>query len=507
MQLHQRFGQQWIPKQLVWNYSSLNAAISVVSTFFVGVFWIAVTKNNMSKLHVVTPGDVIGRDAERESILAFVDACERNVRGGTMYICGSPGVGKTLSVRNVLETWGSDHVRSKRSSLRGYSYINVIGLRDPCKVFSMIEDMLKGSLFVSKIRKAKGKTAEDSGETFAHVVDCVDSVVQSARDYCKEKTTCVLVVDEIDYLCPSLSAATRGGASKTSAAAKRQFELVSALFNLPRRLVGTNCALIIVGIANSIDLSTKLSAMSSNCRATRGREPLIDQTLIFRPYTASELKAIVNEVTNNALDPVAVEVCSRKVAALHGDCRKVIDLCKQAKSKKIRNEASSGSGGPDSAATVRDLMAVMETAYKSQGESSSTLRALPQQQLLVLVAACRHANKHPERTEFQITDLRTALATLVRELNIPAAAVGQMTSLMEHVMALSNSGLMSVKQPSGIKQRVGTWKLNAPPDILEETLKHTNRLIANALGVAMDDGFDDMDVKESKRSRLVDVRE
>ena len=424
-----------------------------------------------------------------------------------MYICGSPGVGKTLSVRHVLEAWKSVLTLPRVSSVRRYSYINVIGLKDHCKVFSLIEDMVKGGSFVSKIRKGKGKPADDTGETFAQVVDCVDSVVQVARDNCRSKTTCVLVVDEIDYLCPSLSAVTRGGAAKTSAAAKRQFELVSALFTLPKRLVDTNCTLIIVGIANSIDLSTKLSAMSSNCRATRGREPLIDKTLIFRPYTASELKAIVNEVTNNALDPVAVEVCSRKVAALHGDCRKVIDLCKQAKSKKIRNEGSSESADPESGATVRDLMAVMDTAYKSQGESSSTLRALPQQQLLVLVAACRHANKHSERTEFPITDLRTALATLVRELNIPAAAVGQMTSLMEHAMALSNSGLMSVKQPSGIKQRVATWKLNAPPDILEETLKHTNRLIANALGVSIDDGKDDVEIYEAKRPRLVGVRE
>jgi Cdc6-like AAA superfamily ATPase len=410
-----------------------------------------------------------------------------------MYVCGSPGVGKTLSVQNVLERWATGaHATSRRHSRR-LSYLNVIGLHDHLKVFSAIEDLVKGKSFVSKIKK--GKLKDDVGESFAQVADCVDSIISTATDSCREKTTCVFILDEIDYLCPSLAGATRGGGGKNSTAAKRQFELISAILSLPRRLADTNCTLIILGIANSLDLANKLSSLSTNSRANRTQEPLVDRTLVFRPYTASELKAIVNKVTNNALDPVAVEVCSRKVAALHGDCRKVIDLCKQAKSKKARGDTCEES----SSASVKDLMAVMDTAYKSQAESSSTLRALPQQQLLVLVAACRHSTSHPERSEFTIPDLRSALSVLIRELNIPSLAVGQMTSLMEHAMALSSSGLMSVKKPSGVKQRVATWRLNAPPDVLEETLKNTHKLIANALGGPDDD---DDEPAETKRPRL-----
>ena len=54
-----------------------------------------------------------------------------------------------------------------------------------------------------------------------------------------------------------------------------------------------------------------------------------------------------------------------------------------------------------------------------------------------------------------------------------------MTSLMENVMALSNSGLMGVKPAAGLK--AASWRLNAPPDILEETLRNTHKLIANVL--------------------------
>lgn len=412
-----------------------------------------------------------------------------------MYVCGSPGVGKTMCVQNVLDAWSS----KGSGSVCRHDYLNVIGLHDHLKVFGAIENLIKGRSFVSQIKKRGRGGKDDIGETFAQVADCVDSVIATATQCCQKPTTCVFVVDEIDYLCPSLSAVTRGGAAKSSMAAKRQLELITSLFSLPHKLDNTNCCLIVIGIANSIDLSTKLATLTTNSRSTRARSPLIDSTLIFRPYTAGELKSIVNEVAGDELDAVAVEICSRKVAALHGDCRKVIDLCKQAKAVKTKS-------GDSQRASVKDLMSVMETAYKSQSESSATLKALPLQQLLVLVAACRHANACPARTDFAISHLRDGLGVLIKELNIPAAAVGQMTSLMEHVVALSNSGLMTVKEASRSKPAV--WRLNCPADSLEETLKKTNYLIATALGGSHAEEEEEEEVVvQAKGRRLVTVRE
>lgn len=230
---------------------------------------------------VKTTRNVIGRDSERSDILDFVDKCEASKQGRTMYVCGSPGVGKTVCVQNVIESWvkkGDD----KGQTIRKYNYRNVIGLHDHLKVFVALENLIKGKSFVSQVRKRPRGSTDDVGESFARVADCVDSVVATAREHCTSATTCVFVLDEIDYLCPALSAVTRGGGSKTSLAAKRQFELITSLFSLPRKLEGTKCRLILIGIANSIDLSTKLSA--------RSRVPLIDSTLIFGPTRRASLR-------------------------------------------------------------------------------------------------------------------------------------------------------------------------------------------------------------------------
>ncbi len=332
--------------------------------------------------------EVVGRESERSDILDFVALCEKNQRGGVIYCAGPPGTGKTLCTKNVLSEWES---RSSAGISRRWDYLNAIGLNDHLKVFSGIESLLRGkSSHDVSLRKRgrRGACFQDSAEPFAVVADCVDSIVSTASSEVSSTTVrgrcvhsvCVFVVDEMDYLCSCLSGATRGSSAKSQQLAKRQVDLVTSLFSLPEKLAGSGVTLVIIGIANSIDLSSKLAILHK-------RKTLIDRTLLFRPYTAVELKEIVLSLTGSELDPVAVEVSARKVAAVHGDCRKVIDLCKQAKNLANQKKSSDSQLGTTASVittTIQDLMTVMNKAYKSQSESLSSLKGLPLQQLLVL---------------------------------------------------------------------------------------------------------------------------
>lgn len=423
--------------------------------------------------------DVVGRESERSAILDFVALCEKNRSGGVMYCAGPPGTGKTLCTKNVLTEW--ENVKSAGCTKR-WSYLNAIGLKDHLTVFSAIEALVRGSSYSSQVRK-RGRTGgfQDTAEPFAQVADCVDSIESTAKLVASKSSgrnthpVCIMVVDEIDYLCSCLSGATRGS-GKSQQLVKRQVDLITNLFSLPEKLAGCGITLVIIGIANSIDLSSKLAILYK-------KKALINKTLLFRPYTASELKDIVLSLTGSDLDPVAVEVSARKVAAVHGDCRKVIDLCKQA--KNLANQK-----GSVTTTTIQDLMTVMNKAYKSQSESLVSLKALPLQQLLVLVSACRFALEHRERSEFGIMDLKSAFSKLVNDLQIPAMTFGSLSAITEHVTALSHSGLMTIRASSGrtvIGRDAVQWRLNSPPETLEETLRLTHSLIANALG-GQDDG-------------------
>ena len=423
--------------------------------------------------------NVIGRESERSSILDFVANCDVREEGGVMYCAGAPGTGKTLCVQNVLNEWVDE---KSCEGLRRYDYVNVIGLNDHLRLFLTLESVIKGKSFVSQIRKRgrAGSKVADKAEPFAMVADCVDSVISLSREYGGAQTTCVLVVDELDYLCPALSSVTRGGNSKSVITAKKQLDLVRSLFSLPQKLasIKSRITLVIIGIANSIDLSEKLTSLAGS---SRGR--LVDSTLLFKPYDANELKAIVNQITNNSLDPAALELCARKVATVHGDCRKVMDLCKQASSNKRRRQTDKSD---DQGATIADLIPAMDGAFKSHSENVNTLKSLPLQQLFVLVAACRHAVSHQERSDFPISDLKTALSLLIRDLNVPFIDVGQVATMMEHVMALSNCGFMTLRSSKGNQTNVVRsdmfWRLNTPSERLQETLMKTNAVIASALG-------------------------
>ncbi|VDM78070.1 unnamed protein product [Strongylus vulgaris] len=113
----------------------------------------------------------------------------------------------------------------------------------------------------------------------------------------------VLVLDEIDLL-----------ASKTNS-------FLYTAFQWPHTM---NSKLIIIGIANSIDLTERLLP-----KLKLGHEP---QTLVFTPYSKETIAEILKEKmsadSDDTMDVKAVELCSRKVAAMSGDLRAALHVIK-----------------------------------------------------------------------------------------------------------------------------------------------------------------------------------
>merc|ERR1719334_788060 len=104
----------------------------------------------------------------------------------------------------------------------------------------------------------------------------------------------MLVVDEMDGLLTS----------------SKQVALYH-LFGWAKHL---RCRLILVGIANSIDLTERFLPRLKQRRF----EP---ELLIFKPYTKAQLVAIMEErlgSSSELVDAMAITLCAQKVAKMYG---------------------------------------------------------------------------------------------------------------------------------------------------------------------------------------------
>ena len=88
----------------------------------------------------------------------------------------------------------------------------------------------------------------------------------------------------------------------------------------------TGKILFVIGIANTLDLTDRILPRlqtHAKCRP---------QLLHFPPYTKDQIVTILQERlgsnTELDIDPMAVQFCARKSAAIHGDLRKALDVCR-----------------------------------------------------------------------------------------------------------------------------------------------------------------------------------
>ena len=239
-----------------------------------------------------------------------------------MYVSGIPGTGKTATVTEAVkalrqqesggEAGGGGKRRkqgkkgSQEQELPAFTYIEVNGLRltDPYQVYTEIYRSLEGESRVSA--KAAAAWLED--------------YFTSAQD----DRFVILVVDELDLLCT-----------------KKQ-TILYHLFDWPSR---PRANLVVIAIANAMDLSERIlkNRVASRMGLTR---------LSFQPYTHQQLQQIICSRLQGitGFEETAAQLVARKVAAVSGDARRALDICRRATliAQSRRSSPSPPSWTPDS---------------------------------------------------------------------------------------------------------------------------------------------------------------
>ncbi|KAJ8684152.1 hypothetical protein QAD02_019944 [Eretmocerus hayati] len=245
-----------------------------------------------SKLHVsAVPKSLPCREEQFNEIYKFLHGRLSDGSGGCIYVSGVPGTGKTATVNEVIRCLRKQVAKGE---LKEFQFVDINGMKlsEPKQSYVQIWKQIEG----------ESKSWEESLRLLQK---------RFSKPTAKQGMT-LMLVDELDLLCN-----------------KRQ-DVVYNLLDWPTK---TNAKLVVVTIANTMDLPERIlmGKVSSRMGLTR---------LTFPPYNHKQLEQIVISRLkgHDAFSGGSVELVARKVAAVSGDARRALDICRRATEVAERNE-------------------------------------------------------------------------------------------------------------------------------------------------------------------------
>ncbi|XP_034635272.1 origin recognition complex subunit 1 isoform X1 [Trachemys scripta elegans] len=323
------------------------------------------------RLHVSTiPGSLPCREEEFQDIYNFVESKLIDGTGGCMYISGVPGTGKTATVHEVIRCLQQ---AAENDGVPSFQFIEINGMKltDPHQAYVQILQLLTGQ----KV------TATHAAELLAKLFSTPGP---------KRKTT-VLIVDELDLLWT------------------RKQDVMYNLFDWPTQ---KQAKLIILAIANTMDLPERImmNRVASRLGLTR---------MSFQPYTYKQLQQIISSRLNHikAFEEDAIQLVSRKVAALSGDARRCLDICRRSTEICEFSSQKSASG----LVSMAHVMKAIDEMFSSPYINSIRNASLHEQMFLKAIIAEFRRSGLEEATVQQIYHQHVALCR-IEGLQIPTVS-------------------------------------------------------------------------------------
>lgn len=378
-------------------------------------------------LHLSTaPASVVCREEEQKVVLEFCKGCVEHEKAGSLYICGCPGTGKSLSMEKVKEqllNWAMEAGLPRPDILS----VNCTTLTNTSDIFTKILGL----------NQAKGKNV--SATPLQQLQN-----LYSQKSSIKNMT--LIVADELDYLI-----------TKDRAVLHDLFMLSTFPFS--------RC--ILIGVANAIDLADRFlpRLTSLNCK------PIV---VNYRAYSKDQILKILEERLNKlpytVFQPQALELCARKVAAASGDMRNALCICGSAiemlesdirdsacnlntsleeKSSSLQNRATA----PDfmkkrDLDTVRVDHMALALAKTYRSAVVDTIQSLPHHQQIVLCSSMKHFRGAKKDTI--LGELYKSYVEICKSSLIPPAGILEFSNMCR---VLNDQGLIKLGQSRDDKLR------------------------------------------------------
>lgn len=343
-----------------------------------------------NQLHVSSvPAALPCREEEFAEVYNQLEKAITDGTGSCIYIAGTPGTGKTATVREVVAQLNASVMAEE---LDDFIFVEINGMKvtDPHQSYSLLWEALRGDR-VSP----------------SHALDLLEREFSTPSP---RRVPCVVLMDELDQLVT-----------------KNQSVMYN-FFNWPGL---RHSRLIILAVANTMDLPERTLSNKISSRLGLHR-------ITFKGYTHPQLMQIIQSrlanCPGNIVHPDAIQFASRKVAAVSGDARRALDICRRAveiaeaealsaskdhvpgtPSKKNRLETVKG--------RITNPVVTIATIKEAIAEATSSplqqyLRALPLSSK-VFLAALLARNRRSGIAEAQVGDVLDE-----------ARRLGQMTELI-----------------------------------------------------------------------------
>lgn len=241
------------------------------------------------------PCVMTGRENERDEIYAALrSSIEQQSAGGPIYISGLPGAGKTSIVKEVI---GMLETQRNNGSLREFTWVEVNGLQMPRP--DVAYSVLWKALMPPKCEEHEPHLVRASMGA-ARLCEILQ------REFHTESPTrpmLLVLLDEMDFML----------------AGKNQ-----VLYNLLEWQTSASAKLVLIGIANTMDLPERLPS--------KIRSRLGGHRITFPAYTRAQLENIIRQrlIQLDIFSDEAIQICAKSLAHQSGDVRQALSLCRKA---------------------------------------------------------------------------------------------------------------------------------------------------------------------------------
>lgn len=235
-------------------------------------------RNARKALHSSVPESLPGRENELQKLQQFMEEHLKNETSGSLYVSGPPGTGKTACLSKLI-------LRPEFRSKFKVVYVNCTTMKSAATIYA-------------KIIQELGSSISKSGKNSKAIIE---------KYLSSNHKMMLLILDETDQL-----------------ESKKQSVLYS-VFEWPSI---HNSKLILVGIANALDLTDRiLPRLQARCE-------LKPKLMHFSPYTKQQICNIISDRLNEAnvsdlFTGTAIQMLSGKVAAVSGDIRRALDISRR----------------------------------------------------------------------------------------------------------------------------------------------------------------------------------